>query len=289
MITAIAGLFLLVNRQTASLLENYLFWLMPMPVLVYAARYGFKDSLVPFFAINILSFIVALPTTTFIVVISGLTGLVYGSGVKLGKNNIWLLAMTFFFTAINYLITMVLFAALFGYDLNADVQQLVQMIESYGYQIENLDQIINSLVPMSLFIGTCMQTLIVHLVANIILKRLHIKVNPVRSLMEIKAPRWLGWALLAVMVLHAGSNLLTLPDIAQEILLVGNVFATLIFSIFGLIDIIIYSKLVNNKTLIILSIIIFFLYSSAFMVIGMLDIVTDYRSRVIERIRNVPK
>ncbi|MPM29676.1 hypothetical protein SDC9_76216 [bioreactor metagenome] len=260
-----------------------------MPVLVYAARYGFKDSLVPFFAINILSFIVALPTTTFIVVISGLTGLVYGSGVKLGKNNIWLLAMTFFFTAINYLITMVLFAALFGYDLNADVQQLVQMIESYGYQIENLDQIINSLVPMSLFIGTCMQTLIVHLVANIILKRLHIKVNPVRSLMEIKAPRWLGWALLAVMVLHAGSNLLTLPDIAQEILLVGNVFATLIFSIFGLIDIIIYSKLVNNKTLIILSIIIFFLYSSAFMVIGMLDIVTDYRSRVIERIRNVPK
>jgi len=288
-LVAIVGVFLLINRQTIGLLEGYLFWLMPLPILIYAAKYGWKDAIAPFISIMILSFIVALPTTTIIVFITGFTGLVYGSGVKKGKSNFWLLGSTLIFTTINDLVTTVLFASFFGYDLAGEVKTISESIESYGYQITNLDQIIATIIPISLFLSACLEALLVHILANFILKRLKIKVNPMRSINDIVAPKWLGWVLLGFMVLNAASGYLNYSTLIQETIFTINVIAEIIFSIFGLIDIMIYSKATKRNYIMLFGVILVIVLPSSLMIIGIMDIVTDFRKSMIERNKNVPK
>ena len=288
-LVAIVGVFLLIDRQTVGMLNGYVTWMMPLPILLYAAKYGFKDSIAPFISIILLSFIVALPTTTVIIFITGVTGLVYGSGVKKGKSNFWLLGSTLFFTIIEYLVTMVLFASFFGYDLAGELQQAIVTLESYGYRIQDLDMIITTMIPIILFAAACLEALLIHIIANFLLKRLKIKVNPMKSINDVVAPQWLGWILLAFMVLNAAKGYLDYPELLKETIFTISVIAEIVFSIFGLIDIMINSKVSKRNYIMLFSIFLIIIIPSSLMIIGVMDIVTDFRKSMIERNRNVFK
>ena len=288
-LVAIVGVFLLIDRQTIGLLNGYFTWLMPLPILLYAAKYGLKDSIAPFISVVILSFVVALPTTTVIVFITGVTGLVYGSGVKKGKSNFWLLGSTLFFSTLEYLVTMVLFASFFGYDLAGELQQAIVTIESYGYQILDLDIIVKTIIPIILFVSACLEALLVHILASFILKRLKIKVNPMKSINDVVAPKWLGWILLAFMVLNAAKGYLDYPELLKETIFTISTIAEIVFSIFGLIDIMIYSKVSKRNYIMLFGVILMIIIPSSLMIIGVMDIVTDFRKSMIERNRNVFK
>lgn len=57
MMVALIGLFLFINRQLAGLLDLYAAWLVPLPMVMYAVKYGWKSALVPFVSVIFLSFI----------------------------------------------------------------------------------------------------------------------------------------------------------------------------------------------------------------------------------------
>ena len=55
MMVALIGLFLFINRQLAGLLDLYAAWLVPLPMVMYAVKYGWKSALVPLFFFHLLS------------------------------------------------------------------------------------------------------------------------------------------------------------------------------------------------------------------------------------------
>ena len=44
MMVALIGLFLFLNRQLAGLLDLYAAWLVPLPMVMYAVKYGWKSA-----------------------------------------------------------------------------------------------------------------------------------------------------------------------------------------------------------------------------------------------------
>ena len=46
MMLAIIGLFLFLNLQFAGILQTYFIIFIPLPILIYTIRYGFKNGLI---------------------------------------------------------------------------------------------------------------------------------------------------------------------------------------------------------------------------------------------------
>ena len=127
MMCAIVGLILFVNRQFGNMLEYFMYWVLTFPILVYTAKYGVRNALVPSVSMLLLSFMISAPTTIFYLFSCIVVGLVYGGGVRKGWKNGTLLVFSGIFTFFSYLVTTILFAAVFGYD-PADDMELVRTI-----------------------------------------------------------------------------------------------------------------------------------------------------------------
>ena len=84
-VIAILGVFLLIDRQFIGILSSYALFLLPIPMMFYSAKYGFKSSLAVLFGMIIVSFLVSTITTFIYVCGACLIGLVYGSNVNKNK------------------------------------------------------------------------------------------------------------------------------------------------------------------------------------------------------------
>ena len=47
MMVAIVGLMLFINRQLAGMIEYMMYWILTFPILIYTAKYGVKNAMVP--------------------------------------------------------------------------------------------------------------------------------------------------------------------------------------------------------------------------------------------------
>ena len=56
MILAIFAILLLINRQTGAFFEEFFIYLLPIPMVAYASRYGLKSSLPVFVGMLAFSF-----------------------------------------------------------------------------------------------------------------------------------------------------------------------------------------------------------------------------------------
>lgn len=129
MMVAIVGMLLFINRQLAGMLEMVMYWVLTFPILMYTARYGVKSACVPAISMVLLSFMIAAPTTIFYLFSCDVVGIVYGAGIRKKWKNGTLLLWTGIFTFVSYLITTVLFAAMFGYDPAEDVEMVKMLLD----------------------------------------------------------------------------------------------------------------------------------------------------------------
>ena len=63
MMAALLGVLLFVNRQLAGALDLYLFWIIPIPVIIYCLKFGIKRSFVLGAAMLGVAFLVSTPVT----------------------------------------------------------------------------------------------------------------------------------------------------------------------------------------------------------------------------------
>ena len=56
MIIALFTLLLLMNRQTGGLFEEMFIYILPIPMVIYAAKYGWKSGLLVFAGMAVFSF-----------------------------------------------------------------------------------------------------------------------------------------------------------------------------------------------------------------------------------------
>lgn len=175
MMCAIVGLLLFINRQLGNMLEYFMYWVLTFPILVYTAKYGVRNALVPSVSMLLLSFMISSPTTIFYLFSCIVVGLVYGGGVRKGWKNGTLLVFSGIFTFFSYLVTTVLLAAVFGYDPAEDIELVKTILELMNIHTGiDLMKTVTIIVVLVAVLMSVLQTMCIHMIGNIQIGRAHV-------------------------------------------------------------------------------------------------------------------
>lgn len=235
MMLAIIGVFLFLNLQSAGLLEAYFIWALPLPIIFYVVKHGFKAGALLAGSSLLLTLISGNLITLFYIVGAIVVGLTYGWGVARDRSNGWLIASTTLLTSVSLLIEMYLLAAFFGYDLLRETRVIVDQLSSVQGMLlpEDMTQLILAVYPIALLVMAFLQALVTHFMAILLLKRLNIKTRRMRPIYDFRLPMWA--AALALVGLFVGSLLgrdpssslripMTLLITVSSLLLIGNAY-----------------------------------------------------------------
>ena len=208
---ALMGMALVLNRQFAGFLEIYFIWFLPIPISVYTAKHGYKNGLMVAFSVIFLSFIISTVTSVFYVISSCVCGLVYGEGSRRGRENLWLLFITIITALIAEIFPIFVFSGIFGYNLAEEVivmkDTIVEMLQISGISqslidasLVLLERVLPALIIAGVVFSAVLEGVILHLLSVFIFKRLKMPVKKMKPIIEVKIPKWIGYASLLLAV-----------------------------------------------------------------------------------------
>ena len=285
MMLAIIGLFLFLNLQFAGILQTYFIIFIPIPILIYTIRYGFRSGLVVSFGAMFLSIMLGNIITLFYIGGGLLVGLAYGYGVNSNKSNDWLLIVSTLINAISLIVETYVLAAFIGYDLYKDTEALIESLKGIEGLVlpDNFLAQVLAITPIILLLTGFLQALMTHLLSITLLKRLNITVRKMKPLQHIQLPKWLG--VIALLGLFSSTFLYQSGDqnlqiVASLMLFISAI--TVIGDAFILIAI--YGKRTNRKYLPTFAMLALILLPTVliygFIGLGLLDCFTDIRKRI---------
>ncbi len=293
MMTAIVGVFILIDRQFAGMLEEMLLFLVPMPMVFYSFKYGLKDSWLVYAAICLLAFILGTPQMLFYIGSESFLGLVYGSGIHSGVKSEKLVLTAMVIGVIVNLLSTVVFAAFFGYDVPAEIAEMekvmTQAFDRAGAQIPptiNMPQFILTVFIISAVVMGVLQGYVTHVLSRVMMKRMHFNVEKAKPLALYFPPKWSGYAGLAGFMAYYYSLFRPFADSRVQIAVQGfGICGFMYLLCFGYIGLITMINLRNSSMKMILKILTFFLLFTAPQVLvisGFLYITTDMHQRLLE-------
>lgn len=287
---AIMALFLIVNLQTAGLLELYAIWLLPLPIIFYEVQFDFKSSVVLSIATLILSFLLGSVMTLFYMTTSVVIGLIYGYGVSKEKDNGWLIFFTTLLSAISTFLEMYVFAAFFGYDLVAETHEIVIALKSIEGVIipADVESLVLAIYPVALIFMSFLQAMVIHMLSILLLKRLRIKTRKMKDLSNYRLPKWA--ALLSLVGIFAGTLLAGDDTVRRQWMMLVMTMSVVVLSVDAYILIVLMARKYRQRWLPMLSVLsIVFLPTIgiyAFIGLGLLDSLTDFRVRILNIIKS---
>ncbi len=286
MITALLGVLFLVDRQSAGLFNYIIGWIVPLPILVYVAQYGFKQSLAPFFASILLAFIVATPVTAVYALIYGVIGLIYGFGVY----NKWSARALFYATvggtSVVFFISVLLFASFFGYNLQQEIQTINDIIEAMDVSAAvNTKTMVQTTLVVMYATSVLLEAFVIHTLAKLILSRFKIKVIKSGPLESVRFPKWVGIIILLTLFAYPLTVSLNLDEMYQTIGFAIYSWNVLLLTYQAFVFVIIMQRRYKLKFLVWMVILgMLFMPTimiDIMMIIGLLDILSDIRSRLL--------
>ena len=211
MLVAVFGVLLLINRQTAGLFEEVIFFVLPIPMMIFSLRYGWKDSLPVFVCMAAISIFMGTLYTIFYAVANAMLGIVLGTCLK----NRWDLNQTQLLTmvlcAIINVLGSVVLASLFGINLQAEIAEMKTSVETIlggsGADLSALEAMlsVNSLMRIYIismaFLGI-VQGFIIFRLSLPILKRLRLNVPQPQPVGMYFPPAWTAYAAGAALILY---------------------------------------------------------------------------------------
>lgn len=292
MIIAIEAVFLLLDKYLGGLISAYVFWALPLFNVVYSARHGYRAGAVVWVSVTLLSFIITGDLYGVVLVgITNLTGLVYGGGVKEGRSNAWLFGSALLTTIVNYALTSVIIPIMYGIDIFEETRMIADAIAQSVPQMDvsRMYGMVKEFTIASIMLAAVLEAVIVHILAHVLLKRLKVPVAPLKDMQMIRIPKWLGWLMLAIIVLAvANTRFKWLPQIDTYLTLL-SIICQFAFIAFGYMEVLMLARISGRKQLSLAAAILVFLMPTLLMVFGILDVVTDYRERLTERYANGQK
>jgi len=197
MICALAGVLFYINRQFAGVVDLYLIWILPLPIIIYSTKYDLKSTAIMCISMLLLALIIATPTSLFYIVAAEIAGFTYSFGLKKQKSSIFLIGSVVLVSMFTTLITMYVYAAFFGYNIVDEIQYLQEFVNKY-IEVTGLDasvfeqlfsgNLIFSIIVISDIIASIFEGFIVHCFAYIVLKKLKMPLPPMQNLLLVKAP-----------------------------------------------------------------------------------------------------
>ncbi len=294
MMCAIVGLLLVVNRQFAGLFEEMFLFFFPLPMVFYSAKYGKKDSWVVFVAICLLTAIIGTPQTIFYVASESLLGLIYGSGIHDKKDSRKLMFMSIAVGIVVNIITTIVYASFFGYDLGAELTEyetaITQAMNQTGMALPstiNLKQMLTTVLLVSVVLTGILQGIITHVFSRLLLKRLRFEIPPSTPLALYYPKKWTGYLGLLGLVAYYFSVYKPLSNTALQTILQGLGLCGVIYLCFmGAICLIVQAGLSNPKLASLFVFISFFLtmiFMLPMAMIGFMYITTDWHTNMLRR------
>lgn len=297
MMCALLGVLLFFNRQMAGALDAYLFWIVPLGMIVYCVRYSMNNALVVAVSMLIIAFVVAGPVSLFYVFFSVVAGLIYSYGLQKKWSGLMLIFAVFAVSAVINILSVFVFSAVFGYDVAAEIQ----FIRDYFDQAMKAANIDPALVPIfhnnrllmtifaiSLILSSLLEGVLVHLLAFLILKRLKMEVPPMKPVGDIYCPKWLKVYVFGVFfALIMGA----VTGITQyyEIIIPLGIIAYLVCIFFGYLYVLmllaVYVPDTRKRALLIIPVVVIGFITQTLLMIGLLDIFTGTRRRILQEVR----
>lgn len=251
MATAIFGVLLLLNRQTGNLLQDVFMFLYPVPMVAYAALYGWKSGIPVLAAMSLLSFLFGGVMSVFYAVTQAFTGLVFG-GCLHGKVDMTktMFAVMILSAVVSVLNTIVL-GLLSGIDMNQEALEMQTMMQTVSQQTgvvmpENMLSVsyLKQMLVMSMALFGALQGFIVYEVSLLLLRRLRFPVQKPKSVYLFLPPRWTGY--FAVLAFFLCNTIMARPlenALAQDVLLMVGIVGYIYLLCFGYIGILLVLKL----------------------------------------------
>ncbi|MEG0265122.1 MAG: DUF2232 domain-containing protein [Erysipelotrichaceae bacterium] len=289
MMVALVGVALFFNRQMAGILEYAIYWILTFPILVYTVRFGIRAAMIPAVCMVLLSFMISLPTTTFYLMSSIIIGLIYGYGVNKNWSNQLLLISTIVFTLLSYVFTTIVFAAFFGYDMAEDAKIVSELVKTLNiYLPGGIDSLITTWLIVSTVAMSVLQGLCIHLLAILLLKRLHIKNIQMKSMLDIRLPKWVGYICIIIWLLFLSTNVLKLESNVNSMILSAYFCVVGISLAYGSMCILSYIIISGKRKLVFILPILILLpgVNVAVMALGIYDMVVDLKGKLKRGIMN---
>ncbi|MGN1399249.1 MAG: DUF2232 domain-containing protein [Erysipelotrichaceae bacterium] len=294
--TALVGVLVYINRLFANSLEVYFFWIVPVIIVVYRCKFDLRDTMMTCFAMLLLTCILSgiISTTTFYMIASVIAGIVYAQGFINGRSATFLICSVILISLVVMIVSTFLFASFFGYDVAGELQlyqeMLTQSFAQAGVSSEMFSQLFDQNFILTIFIiasvlTSVLEGILVHFLNYLALKKLKMKLPPMKPISQIYCPLWLKLIIAAVLLSFVIGRFVN-PAFVNEYLLVPFTVIEIICFCFGYIYIVTFVSLVFPKKSgligLVVGIISLFLASIVF-IIGVFDVFTDIRKRTIER------
>lgn len=174
LITAIISVVVLLSFYLGGILESLFCVIIPVPLVVYTHKYGFKLGLIPAVAILIISLIINPLSSLCFVLPAEILGIIYGSFLAEKKYGIRLVAcmVTSFIVSI---LSMFIFAEMLDYNIIDEVKIIVDyIVKVFHLNIseENYTLVIYNGIPAFIFIIAVFEGFLVNYAASYVLYRL---------------------------------------------------------------------------------------------------------------------
>lgn len=288
MMCGLIGLLLVINRQLLNALDLYLFWIVPLPLIVYTIRYGIKNACVVTVSSTLIAFMLALPQTVFYVLASCIVGMIYGWGIRNKKSNGWLISSTILGSTIIMIITAVLFASVFGYDIASEIEFVFEMMEQMQVPVDQqVHDMGRMLMYAGMFLSCVLEGFLVHILAFVVLRKLKIEVPQFVPISQYTAPRWFGYFSVIVVIANGFLPYFTQNTQLLEILLCVTIICSMIAGLFGYILMLIAIRLSKQRYgVLVFFLLLFFFTKYVFLLLvtlGLLDMTTDIRQQLVRR------
>lgn len=208
-ITAIYLVLLLTARFLFTGMEDSLFFILPVPMVIFVYRYDVKTALIPFIASSFLSFLLINPFNALFFIIPGIfVGLISGQMFKKDySSKVCIFVITLASLIVNILTTTV-FSKMLDYNIFEDILLLCSEIQdiiasiSPSFVINALvSSIIIGLVPSILLIVSILDGIAVYLLSTFLLVRLKFKQLQVRfSFEKNNIPTFVGYLYILIFI-----------------------------------------------------------------------------------------
>lgn len=284
---ALISVFLLIDRQFAGQLNVYFAWIIPLPIILYTARHGFKAGWLPYFSVVFISIMLATLPSMIFAALYGLVGLFYGLGVNRKYDSRTQFLFTTLFTSIIYFLSMVLFASFFGYDMGDEIKIVTEFLRAMDVEsIEGEANIIRLIIFLTIFFGAILEAYLLHIFARILLKRVvRITIPPSIPLSKFKLPAYIGYILMAMLFAWPLVTQLKLTQLWQNVGYSLFIFSMITIIAHAMIFLSVIQKRYRVRTLIFTAILSLLLIPTIavfpLMLIGLLDMVTDLRQKLL--------
>ena len=174
LMTALVSVFVLISYYFGGSLESFLFFILPLPLIIYSKKYGFKKSLIPLIATLIITCLINPLNGLCYVLPAGILGIIYGSFLTDKSYSVRITAcmMASFLVQI---LTMIIFADLFDYNIVDEVKIIADtFIKLFHINVneQSYNLILYNLIPAFVFILAVLEGFLINYSASFVLFRL---------------------------------------------------------------------------------------------------------------------